>query len=43
MLPRQGEMGENTSFTRKSTLEPSETLERVMAGGGTQMEELWIA
>ena len=29
MLPRQGEMGENTPFTRKCTSEPSETLERV--------------
>ena len=29
MLPRQGEMGENTPFTRKCTSEPSETLEWV--------------
>ena len=29
MLPRQGEMCENTPFTRKCTLEPSRTLERV--------------
>ena len=29
MLPRQGEMGENTPFTRKCTSEPSETIERV--------------
>ena len=29
LLPRQGEMGENTPFTRKSTSEPSKTLERV--------------
>ena len=29
MLPRQGEMGESTPFTRKCTSEPSETLERV--------------
>ena len=27
--PGRGEMGENTPFTRKSTSEPSETLERV--------------
>ena len=30
MLPRQGEMGENTPFTRKCTSEPLETLERVI-------------
>ena len=29
MLPRQGEMGENTLFTRKCTSELSESLERV--------------
>ena len=29
MLPRQGEMGENTPFTRKCTSEPSRTFERV--------------
>ena len=29
MLPRQGEMGENTPLTWKYTSEPSETLERV--------------
>ena len=28
MLPRQGEMGENTPFTRKCTSEPSRTLEK---------------
>ena len=28
MLPRQGEMGESTPFTRKCTSEPSRTLER---------------
>ena len=29
MLPRQGEMGENTPLTRTCTLEPSKTFERV--------------
>ena len=40
MLPRQGEIGENTPFTRKCTLEPLRTLERVMivgqGGGGVK-------
>ena len=29
VLPRQGEMAENTPFTRKCTSEPSRTLEKV--------------
>ena len=33
MLPRQGEMGENTPFTRKCTSEPLGTLKRVTTGG----------
>ena len=33
-----GKMGENTPFTRKCTLEPSETLERVMTN---VCEHLW--
>ena len=28
MLPRQGEMAENTPFTRKCTSEPSESIEK---------------
>ena len=38
MLPRQGEMGENTPFTRKCSLEPSKTLERVTTSLKTKMK-----
>ena len=42
MLPRQGEIGENTPFTIKCMSEPSETLERVTASGNNQFHVLEV-
>ena len=42
MLPREGEMGENTPFTRKCNSEPLRTLEKVtthMHGSGFPYEK----